>query len=357
MLNKDQYNQDEYNNYYKQETEGAEIKGYEEEGSGFLKKAILFLGLIALGVAGYFGFKSFNTTNHSNTTTKEKIVIKEEASRTTVDTTETRQETSSDETIEDKVIKTIETNKAKIDEVVINTEKTAKELEERAKAVEEKIEKTIQQEVATQVQEKLEGNKKMSSDDISNIVNLVMNKMEKEKIETTKSDKDNDLLSALENNDNETVDITHKEREIVVSNSESAIVKDVKEVKTNNKVTVDNNSNNEELTELSEQIKKLLNMAGVNNTPSKKSTTSEVTKETVVEKNNNTTNYEQSISQEIEVRTNEMRIIVVKPGDTLNKIAKRAYGNAKSYQKIFDANPDISRADKIYVGQKLRIPE
>ena len=56
-------------------------------------------------------------------------------------------------------------------------------------------------------------------------------------------------------------------------------------------------------------------------------------------------------------RKNEMRIIVVRRGDTLGKIAKRAYGNVMEYRKIYKANPDIlKRPDRIYVGQKLRIP-
>jgi nucleoid-associated protein YgaU len=47
----------------------------------------------------------------------------------------------------------------------------------------------------------------------------------------------------------------------------------------------------------------------------------------------------------------------VKSGDTLSKIAKEAYGDANAYMKIFDANkPMLSNPDKIYPGQKLRIP-
>ena len=45
-------------------------------------------------------------------------------------------------------------------------------------------------------------------------------------------------------------------------------------------------------------------------------------------------------------------------GDTLSKIAKEQYGNANDYMKIFEANkPMLSHPDKIYVGQKLRIPK
>ena len=45
-------------------------------------------------------------------------------------------------------------------------------------------------------------------------------------------------------------------------------------------------------------------------------------------------------------------------GDTLSGIAKKYYGNANDYMKIFEANkPMLSHPDKIYVGQKLRIPK
>jgi len=47
----------------------------------------------------------------------------------------------------------------------------------------------------------------------------------------------------------------------------------------------------------------------------------------------------------------------VRSGDTLSKIAKEAYGDANAYMKIFEANkPMLSNPDKIYPGQKLRIP-
>jgi nucleoid-associated protein YgaU len=47
----------------------------------------------------------------------------------------------------------------------------------------------------------------------------------------------------------------------------------------------------------------------------------------------------------------------VESGDTLSKIAKRVYGDANAYMKIFEANqPMLSNPDKIYPGQSLRIP-
>jgi nucleoid-associated protein YgaU len=48
----------------------------------------------------------------------------------------------------------------------------------------------------------------------------------------------------------------------------------------------------------------------------------------------------------------------VAKGDTLSAIAKKFYGNANAYQKIFEANtPMLKHPDKIYPGQLLRIPK
>lgn len=44
-------------------------------------------------------------------------------------------------------------------------------------------------------------------------------------------------------------------------------------------------------------------------------------------------------------------------GDTLSKLAKRFYGNARDYPRIFEANREVIKdPDLIYVGQKIRIP-
>jgi nucleoid-associated protein YgaU len=48
----------------------------------------------------------------------------------------------------------------------------------------------------------------------------------------------------------------------------------------------------------------------------------------------------------------------VAKGDTLSAIAKKFYGNANAYNKIFEANtPMLKHPDKIYPGQLLRIPK
>ena len=48
----------------------------------------------------------------------------------------------------------------------------------------------------------------------------------------------------------------------------------------------------------------------------------------------------------------------IEKGDTLWKIAEKSYGNGAQYQKIFDANREVIKdADKIFPGQKIRIPK
>jgi nucleoid-associated protein YgaU len=53
----------------------------------------------------------------------------------------------------------------------------------------------------------------------------------------------------------------------------------------------------------------------------------------------------------------ESRLHAVVAGDTLSALAKKYYGDASKYNKIFEANRDqLNDPDKIKVGQKLRIP-
>ena len=48
---------------------------------------------------------------------------------------------------------------------------------------------------------------------------------------------------------------------------------------------------------------------------------------------------------------------VVQKGDSLSKIAKRVYGNANDWRRIFEANRDsVENPDLIFPGQTLKIP-
>ena len=51
------------------------------------------------------------------------------------------------------------------------------------------------------------------------------------------------------------------------------------------------------------------------------------------------------------------KMYTIKSGDSLSKIAKREYGNANDWHKIFEANKDIIKdPDKIFPGQEIKIP-
>ena len=53
----------------------------------------------------------------------------------------------------------------------------------------------------------------------------------------------------------------------------------------------------------------------------------------------------------------EVEYYVIQSGDTLSALAKKYYGNAGDYPRIFEANREVIKdADKIYPGHNIRIP-
>lgn len=351
MLNKDQYNQEEYNDYYRQETQGAEIKGsQDEEGNG--KTIIVLLTLLLLGVAGYFGFTKFNTSEKVETTEKE-IKIKEDL---TIENKIQDEKVTKEENSNESKNKTITESKA-----VIELPKTQQEkisvVEEETK-IESKIDESVEVKVAKAIENSANSSEKMSPEEIAKVVQLVMMQMNQKdgddstnepisnsetKEESEETTNDTDLMNAL----SESMVDTIKESEqtdytTVETNKNTEIKENKKTVDTYNKVTIQTTSGNDELSKLSEQILNVIQETEEN----PKTTTS------------STSTYTESITKEVAARSNAMRIIVVKKGDTLGKISKRAYGNVMDYKKIYAANPDlINRPARIYIGQKLRIPE
>jgi nucleoid-associated protein YgaU len=57
-------------------------------------------------------------------------------------------------------------------------------------------------------------------------------------------------------------------------------------------------------------------------------------------------------------QTGEVDFYVIEQGDTLSAIAKKFYGDANAYPKIVEANREVIKdADKIFPGQKIRLPK
>jgi nucleoid-associated protein YgaU len=305
MLHKDEYNQEEYNSYYEQETRGAEILG-KKDNDGDKKNILLILLLILLmAIGGYFGWKSMSSPD----TTAPKA--------------------------EDKKQKVIETESREI----------------------ESVEKPNEKEIVRKEVEAVTNSSKMNPEDIANIVQMVMQKMNKENRKETQKDspimeqsggedknreqnQESKLINSLKDTE---VDLLSSEGAIDgISKSDSnkkATVSD-KKTDTYNKVIIskDKQGATDELSRLSNELSNVIDAEGAI-----KSDSSE---------------YTDVVKKEVRERKKEMRYIIVKKGDTLGKIAKRVYGNVMDYKKIYEANPDIlRRPDRIYIGQKLRVPE
>ena len=143
------------------------------------------------------------------------------------------------------------------------------------------------------------------------------------------------VLSALENVDADTVEERPERLPTDATVGNTHAKKDPKRANDNfNKVVVSDNSA-DDLSQLGIEIDQLENDQS---TPE--------------------SSYEKTMEREVAERKNEMRTIVVKEGDTLMSIAKKAYGDALKYTRILEANPGIIKnPDRIFVGQVLRVPK
>ena len=321
MLNKDEYNQEEYNDYYRQEVEGAEIGDSDEEG-GLMSKLIILLVLLALAIAGYFGYKAMNNN----------------ASTDDIDTSlQVSAESSLPQSVQEepKPVPVIETKA----EPVITKEVVAKA--EVAKIAEPKPTPSVQSTINSEVTKAVATQGKMSAEEVAAVVAAVMQQMNQQKSSnpsSTSTTEKQDVVLMNELSDSKVDSVSAdliKELEGVDISENTKIDNSKKQVDVYNKVNVQNVSGADTLSQLSSQINAVMS--------------EQVTKDKAA-------NYTDSLKSEVNVRKNEMRIIVVRKGDTLGKIAKRAYGNVMDYQQIYRANPELTRPDRIYIGQKLRIP-
>jgi len=329
MLHKDEYNQEEYNEYYRQETGRAEVKKKKEnKKSGILGKLILLLILLAASIAGYFGYKSMNlsTTNNATDSVSNEITKNPSSLPKTIQKEEALE-------IEKE---SIASSKQEETKKIVTHKVEGKEKE----ALQEKKANIEQSAVTSEVNKTLSNQGKMSPEEIAAVVDAVMEQMKKansnSSTKSVASQKDALLIDELSNSEVDSVSADLiKDLENVDISEDTKIDNSKKQIDVYNKVNVQETSASDTLSQLSKQI------------------SSVIAEDSNKEK---TTTYTKSLKSEVSVRTNEMRIIVVKKGDTLGKIAKRAYGNAMAYKKIYQANPEVTRPDRIYIGQKLRIP-
>ena len=340
MLNRDEYNQEEYNEYYRQET--GRVKSQEAKGNGLIGKLIILLILLALAIAGYFGYKAMNNQSTADDLDSSLKVTEESSLPKSIQKAPPKEEENAPtiNIVEEKenLTPTSQTQPQK---------RVAKE--EEVKPV-NKLESAITSEV-TKVVSSAEG--KMSSEEIAAVVSSVIDQMKQEKSSdtithpTVSTKEDSQLIEELADSEVDSVstDLV-KELERVDIGENTEIDHSQKQIDVYNKVKIEEESNSNSLDQLSEQISAL--MADEEVYHGQSDTQSQAQTEVVT--------YTESLKSEVSVRANEMRVIVVRKGDTLGKIAKRAYGNAMAYKKIYRANPELTRPDRIYVGQKLRIP-
>ncbi len=189
----------------------------------------------------------------------------------------------------------------------------------------------------------------LKAEDISMIVQAVMAQMNSASSKTKDAQTDNkDFISSLVEAEVDRLDNVQNDTNLEMTKEEQS--KEAgdnlseKDMQRFNKVVVTKKENTLELDALS-RMSMLIN--------------DEIEKDFKEDfKKQKKTKYTQSIAKEIKTREKEMKFITVKSGDTLSKIALKAYGTVSAYKKIIKANPELIKNKRlIYPGQKLRIPQ
>jgi LysM repeat protein len=205
---------------------------------------------------------------------------------------------------------------------VLNSTKTAKDTEDSQKKL--------------YTQEEMQEILQMMIDQMNELDNTTKSEVTKLSINGKDDNSDyNNLISTLKEVDIDEQEVLSKDEENsskIEANNKNDSVDHYNKVVVDNSIYSDNN-----LDELTKKIGNIVDDLSKNKSA--------------------TTTYTQNISKEVDTRVDEMRVIVVKKGDTLSKIALRAYGNVSDFYKIVEANRDlIKNPNHIYVGQKLRVP-
>jgi LysM repeat protein len=200
--------------------------------------------------------------------------------------------------------------------------------------------------VLEHTQEATKEKKLYTQEEMQAIIQTMMENLQKSKIEDSPKQEsvsnETELIQSLE--DVEVIDIKEdlilQEIPSLQNAPEEIVTNEISKTPTKeNKIVLNNQpSSYDNIDEISSEIKKVMHAMSH-------------------KKSNQETSYTKSITKEVHTRENEMRVIIVREGDSLSKIAKRAYGSAMAYDKIFQANPDlIKNPNHIYIGQRLRVP-
>ena len=319
-------NSSEYYSAYKEELSDTERDTNKKNFMSLPKKVgigILLLGVIGLGSTYLINnFFKDNPLFNSKNNTSEVLTQTDASPKSILDNGEnnTDEVVTQTDTSAEPILENNE-NINDVPKIVISEDKLPKSIQ--IKNSESKINANIKQNATDDLEKTTlvdEGNKEhndikkqvisltktsnMTSDDIDKIVNLILEK---------KKEKSDESL----------------EKQLLNAEKVKSPIQDLKENKHYNKIVISSKNN-------------IINLKG----------TSKVSK-----KAKKLSKYEKALKPEIATRSNAMRIIVVKKGDTLSKLALRAYGNVHAYNKIMKANPEIIKnPNKIYIGKKLRIP-
>jgi len=205
----------------------------------------------------------------------------------------------------------------------------------------DQVEATLQKVVSNQPATNANGQKMYTQEQMKAIVQMMMEQMnnksakEETKKSTQETAQDNELISSLED-----IEVDQM-KDITTDSSNKANITQKVTKKSGDKIDRFNKvvvkKSNKSIDDISSQLSSTI--------------------EELDQKDTKASKYTKSISNEISTRENEMRFIVVREGDSLSKIAKRAYGSVTAYDIIVEANPDlIKNPNRIFVGQKLRIP-
>jgi len=317
---------------------------------------LVVLFIIALGVIAFLGAKYFGSNNNGAATQPTQQVVVQESKPTAVKPVATKPKL--DETVKavtaQKAAATqpaqpVQKSVAKKETVKEEAEPSLEELEQivngadQPQEPQQKAQPTKKVENAISAVAQSSAGTKLSPEEMAKIAKMVaaeLAKMNQKGASNTHvaAKEDTELIQSLEQAQTDTLEEEKVDTQNLRADRQVRNTKTQK-VDTFNKVIVGNKkSGDDELAALTQEIDALLQ-------------TEEVTKK------KESLKYKKQILAEAKNREKNLRYIVVKPGDTLSTIAYRAYGRASAYVKIYEANPDlIKNPNRIYVGQRLRVP-